>query len=132
MEKDIKASIGDDVFCIGYPSASRVQGSRNPFEGNFQGQPIFSFGRIASRISDLDYFWADISVFPGNSGGPVVWRDRLIGFVHAGPLVDVIFEKNDAHNSASVPAPFGQMLKSSLYFPLLKELQRSELSLSKE
>ncbi len=29
----------------------------------------------------LPYFWADMSTYPGNSGGPVIANDRLIGIV---------------------------------------------------
>ena len=29
----------------------------------------------------LPFFWADMSIYPGNSGGPVVANDRLVGIV---------------------------------------------------
>jgi len=82
-----------DVLTVGYPEAISVIGERNlhPAERNWSSSslslPVFSFGKVAMLSDKLDFFWADMSIYPGNSGGPVIENEKLVGIVSAQALV---------------------------------------------
>jgi hypothetical protein len=78
---------GADVFSVGYPKATAVVGEQrlHPASAHWASRavslPVSSFGKVAMSHPSLAFFWADISLYPGNSGGPVVEGDRLVGIV---------------------------------------------------
>jgi hypothetical protein len=43
--------------------------------------PTFSFGRVAMLHELLPHFWGDLTIYPGNSGGPVIENESLVGVV---------------------------------------------------
>jgi hypothetical protein len=84
---------GSEIFAVGYPDeiATYWQGEtpKRPSRGSdWASAPVFSFGHVAMVSARLEYFWADISIYPGNSGGPVVEGDRLVGVVTAQARVE--------------------------------------------
>jgi len=44
--------------------------------------------------SDLSYFWADLSSYPGNSGGPMVTRAGLVSIVSDQAAVPLVPDDN--------------------------------------
>ena len=82
-----------EIFAVGYPDeiATYWQGetASGPRRGSdWASAPVFSFGHVAMVHARLAYFWADISIYPGNSGGPVVEGGWLVGVVSAQALVE--------------------------------------------
>jgi S1-C subfamily serine protease len=82
-----------EVFAIGYPDeiATYRQGDTRTSSrrgSDWASAPLFSFGHVAMVHARLEYFWADLSVYPGNSGGPVVEANRLVGLVSGQALVE--------------------------------------------
>lgn len=69
-------SEGQEVFTVGYPSSTALIGqvSQHPASAHWSSShfslPVFSFGRVSMLHDALPFFWADISIYPGNSGGP--------------------------------------------------------------
>jgi hypothetical protein len=55
-----------------------------------------------------------MSIFPGNSGGPIIWKDRLVGVVSAQATVPI-----DGVLSVSTRIPFGKIIKSQFARTLL-------------
>jgi hypothetical protein len=78
---------GAEIFSVGYPESVAVLGQRalHPASAHWASRavslPVFSFGQIAMAHPSLPCFWADISLYPGNSGGPVIEADKLVGIV---------------------------------------------------
>lgn len=61
-------------------------------------------------------FWADISIYPGNSGGPVIANNRLVGIVSAQAMLPI-----DDVPHVRTRIPFGRIIKASYVRDLLKE-----------
>lgn len=85
---------GDNLFCIGYPQTtselvilslrSAIKNWRSPVIS----LPTISFGKVAMFHDSLTFFWGDMSVYPGNSGGPVISQNRLVGLISAQPTLE--------------------------------------------
>ncbi|NJJ37846.1 trypsin-like peptidase domain-containing protein [Paenibacillus apii] len=103
---------GSDVVAIGFPGSTSTVGivelsqTERLWASNAVSLPVISYGKVAMLHDNLDYYWADISIYPGNSGGPLIEDNKLVGIVCAQATVE------------QVRIPFGHILKS--YF--IKEL----------
>jgi hypothetical protein len=86
LSGDVPAE-GEQVFTVGFPGTTSTLGrlalpdAIAMWASSFVSLPTFSFGRMAMVHSNLDYFWSDMTVYPGNSGGPVVAGQSLVGIV---------------------------------------------------
>ncbi|MDQ6720772.1 MAG: serine protease [Candidatus Dormibacteraeota bacterium] len=112
---------GAQIYSVGYPDATAVLGQRalhpaeEPWASAVVSVPVFAFGRVAMLRDDLHYFLADMSVYPGNSGGPVIEGDRMVGIVSAQAAVE------------DVRIPFGTVIKSVFIRDLIeKQVQRDQ------
>lgn len=63
----------------------------------------------------LPFYWADMSIYPGNSGGPVVANDRLVGVVSAQATLPI-----DEVPDVRTRIPFGRIIKTSFVRTLLE------------
>ncbi|WP_324680570.1 serine protease [Hymenobacter sp. GOD-10R] len=79
-------SEGEDVYAIGFPINSHQ--SPIPVEPSFQNLVASTFalpnsvtGKVVMSKQELTYFWAVMPINYGNSGGPVIARDKLVGIV---------------------------------------------------
>jgi hypothetical protein len=84
---------GAEVFTVGYPSSTsrlgelRIRHNKLFWNPLFFSLPTFSFGRVAMLNDKLSNFLCDITVYPGNSGGPVIENGNLVGIVIEQPWV---------------------------------------------
>jgi Trypsin-like peptidase domain len=84
---DEPSAEGADVVTVGFPGATAVIGRKQAnqdirdWSSDLVSLPTFAFGRVAMLHSHLDFFWCDMSVYPGASGSPVIEQDRLVGIV---------------------------------------------------
>lgn len=98
---------GAEIFTVGFPQATAVLGERqlHPAEANWSSRyvslPAFSFGKVSMLHPDLSFFWCDISAYPGNSGGPVIEGNKLVGIVSAQAI----------HEGSRIP--FAKIIKAS-------------------
>ena len=105
---------GQDVFTVGFPSATALLGqiSQHPATAHWSSShfslPVCSFGHVSMLHDALPFFWADMSIYPGNSGGPVVARERLVGSVSAQATLPV-----DEAPEVRTRIPFGKIVKAS-------------------
>jgi hypothetical protein len=79
--------------------------------------PTFAFGRIALVHTDLPFFFADISLYPGNSGGPLIENDMLGGIVSGQPSMPAEFE--DAPAPVHLRLPFAKCIPGRFALQLL-------------
>jgi hypothetical protein len=113
---------GQELFTIGYPSATALLGQINQhpasahWSSSFFSLPVSSFGRVSMLHKNLPFFWADISIYPGNSGGPVVANDRLVGIVSQQAMLPI-----DDVPEVRTRIPFGRIIKTSFVRGLLEE-----------
>ncbi len=111
---------GTEVFAVGYPSSTALLGhiSQHPASAHWSSSyfslPTFSFGRVSMAHDDLDFFWVDMSIYPGNSGGPIIEGDKLVGIVSGQPTIPV--EDSEKFRTR---IPFGKIIKAKLITDLL-------------
>lgn len=117
---DGPAAEGQEVFTIGFPSSTALLGqvSQHPASAHWSSShfslPVSSFGRVSMQHPALPFFWADMSIYPGNSGGPVVADGRLIGVVSAQATLPI-----DGAPDVRTRIPFGRIIKTSVVRQLL-------------
>lgn len=123
---------GEEIYSIGFPGITSVLGERNISiaENNWSSAsislPVYSFGKVAMQHEKLDYFWGDITIYPGNSGGPVISNGKLIGIVSAQPLIpsEQIINTNSGNVEpllAVTRVPFAKIIKAKYINELLEE-----------
>jgi hypothetical protein len=113
---------GQDVFTVGFPPATaRIDEidqdpGRTYWSSGGISLPVSSFGKVSMLHEALSFFWADMSILPGNSGGPVVANDRLVGIVSAQAAVPI-----DDVPTVRTRFPFAKIIKSKFVHRLLEE-----------
>jgi Trypsin-like peptidase domain len=113
---------GQELFTIGFPEETSIVGqvSQHVASAHWSSSdfslPVFSFGRVAMLHKDLEFFWADMSIYPGNSGGPVVANNRLVGVVSGQATLPI-----DEAPEVRTRIPFGKIIKTSFVRSLLEE-----------
>jgi Trypsin-like peptidase domain len=115
------ASAGDEVFTVGYPGISTIGTLQLPkslqnWSSSNYCLPSFAFGRISMTDADLPAFWTDMSIYPGNSGGPVIAENRLVGIVSGNATIP-----SEVEGGPRTRIPFGSMIKAEQLIPLLNE-----------
>jgi len=111
---------GAEIYSVGYPDATAVLGQLplHPATAHWASSavsvPVHAFGRVAMLRDDLPFFLADISIYPGNSGGPVVEESKLVGIVSGQAAVD------------NVRIPFAKVIKSSFIADLISKQEAKD------
>jgi hypothetical protein len=114
-------SEAQEVFTVGFPSSTALLGQLSQHEGeshwssSYFSLPVASFGRVSMLHDALPFYWADLSIYPGNSGGPVVGGDRLVGIVSAQATMPIV----DAVPDVRTRIPFAKIIKTSIVRSLL-------------
>jgi len=107
---------GADVFTVGFPSATAIIGERrlHAAERNWSSSvvcvPTFAFGKVSMLHPLLQFFWCDMSIYPGNSGGPVIEKDRLVGIVSEQPAIPV---EDGYVEGGTTRIPFAKAIRAS-------------------
>jgi len=104
---------GDKVSTMGFPA----------LPGPGQDDPVVSNGTITSYVKTSASFNVDLNVYPGNTGGPVIENNKLIGILsfQSGISTNIDAAMHPYQKAASATA-----IKISSILPLLKELQEHE------
>lgn len=114
-------SEGSDIFTVGFPSATALIGqvSQHPASAHWASShfslPVFSFGKVSMLHRELPFYWCDMSIFPGNSGGPVIQDGKLVGVVSAQATLPI-----DTVPNVRTRIPFGKIIKTSFVKELLQ------------
>lgn len=125
-----RVSVGEDIFTVGFPASTSHIDELQPDMAQhitpdrrsmLVSTPVFSFGKVAMAHEALEYFWADMSVYPGNSGGPVIRDNEIVGVVSAQATVPV----NDT-SGERVGIPFGMIVHSDAIMSLIKEQEKKD------
>lgn len=115
------SSEGADVFSVGFPSATALIGqvSQHPASAHWSSShyslPVFAFGKVSMLHKELPFYWCDMSIYPGNSGGPVIENGKLVGIVSAQATLPI-----DEVPNIKTRIPFGKIIKTSFVKELLQ------------
>jgi hypothetical protein len=117
---------GNDVFTVGFPSSvstfrKMLSHGFDDISSNYFSQPSFSFGKVSMLHECLNFYWADLNISKGNSGGPVIENDKLIGILSA--------QAQELHNmpynlKVSTGIPFARIIKAEFIWELLQTLEK--------
>ncbi len=135
--RDEPSTEGAEIFTVGFPEDVAVideadnEDGRDHWEARSISLPVFAFGRVSMLHKSLEYFWSDMSVFEGNSGGPVVEDGKLVGVVSllakSTSSADIVLGNDEHHISIRTPLPFARIIKSCYIMALLNEQIRKDL-----
>ncbi len=115
---------GAEVFTVGFPNATAILETRplSRKEAHWASAavslPVFAFGKIAMLHSSLPFFWSDMSIYPGNSGGPVIEGRKLVGIVSAQATIPI---EGPNPRGPAVRIPFAKAVKAGQLRLLLDE-----------
>jgi len=113
---------GQDVFTVGFPSATALLGqlpkqhAAQNWSSSYLSIPVCSFGKVSMLSDHLNFFCTDMSIYPGNSGGPVIGEDKLIGIVSAQAIIGI----EESKENLKTRIPFGKIIKAKYINDLLK------------
>lgn len=114
------SSEGAEVFTVGFPSATALLGQVSQhsaaahWSSSHLSLPVFSWGKVSMLHTELPFYWCDMSIYPGNSGGPVIENGKLVGVVSAQATLPI-----DAAPQVRTRIPFGKIIKTSFVRELL-------------
>lgn len=123
---DEPSEAGEEVFTIGFPSATALVGqvrhkkSKQDWASSFISLPTRSFGHISMLHPALSYFWCDLSIYPGNSGGPVIEKNKIVGIITDQAAIPL----DGSSEGYMSRIPFGRAIKAK-YIKRLIEYQMS-------
>ncbi|VUS54388.1 hypothetical protein SB6412_02636 [Klebsiella pasteurii] len=126
--KDSPSLEGGDVFTVGYPGATSLLGQviQHPSlaanSSSNMSLPVFSWGKVSMLHSNLPFYWCDMSIYPGNSGGPVIENGELVGIVSAQAVLPV-----DEIPQIRTRIPFAKIIKTGFVKQLLEEQEAKDL-----
>ena len=118
---------GCEVFTVGYPSPTALIGqvSLHPayrhWSSSYFSLPVFSFGRVSMMHDQLPFYWIDMSIYPGNSGGPVIENNKLVGAVSAQAILPA-----DSNPNVKTRIPFGKIIKAKYVHELLQVQEQKD------
>ncbi|EMW5170548.1 serine protease [Klebsiella variicola] len=124
---DNPSSEGAEVFTVGYPSATSLlsQIPQTPAIANWSAGylslPVFSWGKVSMMNPHLPFYWCDMSIYPGNSGGPVVENGKIVGIVSAQASVPI-----EGVPQSRARIPFGKIIKASFIKGLIEEQESKD------
>ena len=102
---------GDEVFTVGFPA---LRGSKRAEAAN---------GKVTAVTKTTSNFTVALAVYPGNSGGPVIKNNKLVGILS--------YPSGIATNVDAALHPFAKAnaaaaTNASVILPLLRKLQANE------
>ena len=118
----------DKIICLGFPSFSEIDRQRFPNDRSHLSSwlitiPVATKGTIDEIMKNSIYFKGNIFTYHGFSGGPVIYKNKLIGIIHAyrklptqtnNPLLKYYFLENSIFT------------KSNYLLPLLRKLENEK------
>ncbi|HCT6797133.1 S1 family peptidase [Klebsiella pneumoniae] len=118
---------GAEVFTVGFPGATSfiTQMDQEPGNAHWSSSnvslPVFSWGRVSMMHKQLPFYWCDMSIYPGNSGGPLIENGKLVGIVSAQAALPI-----DGAPELSARIPFGKIIKTEFVKQLLQEQEAKD------
>lgn len=122
------SEVGAEIYTIGYPSdIALIQERGNEISEGYEkwgsvdvSVPIYAFGKVAMLEDNLDYFWGDVRVYPGNSGSPIIENGKLVGIVTHQGIINQGESKKIDNQYLSVP--FAKVAKAKFVIDLINEV----------
>jgi len=127
-----KIEVGDEVFTVGFPESISVTGITSPIKNdNLRIElvsPFTTFGRVAMNNNAFNSFYVDITIIYGNSGGPVILDNKLIGIISGINLYQISTDQqvNVLQGHLQGIGHFVKIIKMNNVMKYLRMLQEQE------
>ncbi|ASB52589.1 trypsin-like peptidase domain-containing protein [Bacillus velezensis] len=128
--KDEPLNLGSEIFTVGFPDYPSLVSREEPTSGKvieestIVSQPVFSFGRVSILNESEPYFWGDLSISGGSSGGPVFNNDgEFVGIIQG----QSINRTSTYSGTVETRGLFARMVKAKYVFDLIKDLHELEI-----
>lgn len=132
-DKDLSYNLKttDDIIAIGYPDIASVQKLKrwNKLQAGDIVVPVTTFGKVSMFHKTLPFFYGDITVYPGNSGGPIISNNKLVGIVSAQAIIPVsLIDNSGAEFNTNIYSrgSLAIIAKAKYLIPLLEQLQQKK------
>jgi hypothetical protein len=116
---------GADLFTVGFPADVSHVHKREDIRGKYDEYysidvvlPCFTFGKVSMNYPELQYFWGDLRVYPGNSGSPIIEDGKLVGIVSKEAVIE--------YDGDFIRIPFAKATKAKFLPNLLDEQIRKD------
>jgi hypothetical protein len=121
--EDGPTSEGAEVFTVGFPEATSVLGHfiPNSWSSSSYSLPVFSWGKVSMLHDNIPSYWCDMSIYPGNSGGPVIENGKLVGVVSAQASIPI-----DSLSQFRTRIPFANIIKTKFVMELIKTQENKD------
>lgn len=115
---------GDEILSIGFPNGSDIEMLLRNNTDNINSLPVFSFGKVAMNHQDLVFFLGDLSNHEGNSGGPVVKDNKVIGIVSSQPARKYrVLGSSNREIEIDIRYPLALIIKSKEVLRIIQHLK---------
>lgn len=119
-----KYEAGKEVISIGFPAEATVGQkhqdlARSNWESPTVSLPVVTFGTLRNDAMNAGWFSANIFVYHGNSGGPIIQDNKLIGIVSG---ANSLVKSSGSQKLEYYIDPQVRLIKAELILPLLREL----------
>lgn len=118
---------GAEVFTVGYPGATslieqiNLEPGLHHWASSYLSLPVFSWGRVSMLHPQLPFYWCDMSIYPGNSGGPVIEDGRLVGIVSAQASLPI-----EGAPQVKTRIPFAKIIKAEFVKQLIEQQEEKD------
>lgn len=108
----VQPVVGQEIFAIGFPAAVSLlptetvrDRSGKKIEYPTMTLPMVSWGKVGMSHPENGFTYIDVSIYPGNSGGPVVdsHSGRLVGIVSSQANEFVMLGQTNTNLSHRIP-----------------------------
>lgn len=125
--KDEPSAEGVEVSSVGFPGETSLVAQINQdaasakWSSSAVSLPVFSWGRVSMLHPMLPFYWCDIGLYPGNSGGPLIENGKLVGIVSSQATVPL-----DEAPQLRTRIPFARIIKAGFIKQLLEEREAKD------
>jgi len=124
IDEKCRIKVDEKMICIGYPQESVIGNKigKLPISAflwqSFDiSSPLVTKGSISNILNNKNYFYGDIFVYHGFSGGPAILNNKLVGLISGAGIEPY------TSNSFTYRLFNFKFMKSSLIVPLLKKIE---------
>jgi Trypsin-like peptidase domain len=101
---------GQDLMCVGYPMIAMlgkrtIAEEKSAWYSNIVAESLFTFGKVSLPSISKIYFIGDLSIAPGNSGGPAISHDKMVGIISAQGAVPISHDNGENYPDAMQDFP---------------------------
>lgn len=116
---------GDEIAVFGFPAVlslmpgPNITMALNNWQSKFKGTPTLTIGVIEDILPSEGYFFANVLISGGNSGGPIICKDKMIGIVSRMQADPVHLKATSIYLAAN-----SVFIKSPLLIPIISKLEQ--------